>query len=213
MNSPVKKVASQKQVQGRWLFWAVAAFLAVAAIATVIASKSSKAPTETASVKPLSVNISGQTLPSLGEPGTTDTAVGQASPIISGQDFAGTEQLVPKKDKRTMIVVVAHWCPHCQREIPRLVEWEKTGAVPADLDVVILSTSVVESRGNFPPEAWLTRENNPFRVLSDDDSSSAALALGNTGFPTMILVGSDGNVIQRMSGEHTIEEIAAFVQA
>ena len=38
-------------------------------------------------------------------------------------------------DGRPKIVVfLAHWCPHCQAEVPRLVDWFGENGVPDDVD-------------------------------------------------------------------------------
>jgi len=39
-------------------------------------------------------------------------------------------------------VFLAHWCPHCNREIPELNAWRDSGEVPADLQVVAVTTAV-----------------------------------------------------------------------
>ena len=45
-----------------------------------------------------------------------------------------------------MVVFLAHWCPHCNREIPRLIEWQQSGAVPDGLKVVGVATAVADFR-------------------------------------------------------------------
>jgi hypothetical protein len=90
------------------------------------------------------------------------------------------------------------------------VQWASSGAVPADLDVVFLSTAVDSNAPNYPPSAWFTKELVPFPVLVDDDKSSGQQAIGAMGFPNLHLVGPDGKLIARTSGELEIEALQAF---
>jgi cytochrome c biogenesis protein CcmG, thiol:disulfide interchange protein DsbE len=188
------------------VFAAVVAFVVLTGAAAVLVSRGSK-DTSLPATQP--VRVTGAPLTPFSAEGL-DASIGTAAPTIVGKDFAGHSISLPSKDKRTLIVMVAHWCPHCQREVPRLVEWSNSGAVPKDLDVVLLSTGVAKERGNYPPSSWLKRERSPFSVLADDETSSASTALGLQSFPTMVLVGSDGRVIARTSGEKTVAELEAF---
>ena len=44
-------------------------------------------------------------------------------------------------DKPTLLVFLAHWCPHCNREVPELIKLNDAGGIPADLDVIGISTA------------------------------------------------------------------------
>jgi hypothetical protein len=55
--------------------------------------------------------------------------------------------------------------------------------------------------GAEPPSAWLANEHWPTPVLVDDDKGTAAQAWGLPGFPYFVLVGADGKVKLRLSGE------------
>jgi cytochrome c biogenesis protein CcmG, thiol:disulfide interchange protein DsbE len=194
------------------IFGAVVAALLIAGITAVIASKTTT-KTETAKLPAVQgVAVTGTAMAALPEAGA-DPAVGTTAPSITGKSFDGAAVSLPVAGKRTMVVIAAHWCPHCQRELPLLVEWKKSGQVPSDLEVVVLSTSVVAERGNFPPAVWLEGINNPFPVMADDAESTAATALGNDSFPTMVLIDKDGKVVRRMSGEKSLDEVAAFAKA
>lgn len=160
--------------------------------------------------EPVELTISGDPLPTMTDDGD-DSAVGMALPEISGPSLDGDElQLGP--DGPLLIAVVAHWCPHCQREVPRLVDWIDDGTIPSSLDVVAVSTAVEEKRGNYPPASWLEREDWPAPVLADPENEVLD-ALGVSAFPTLIAVDADGRVALRMSGELEESQIAELVDA
>lgn len=159
------------------------------------------------------VSVDGPPLPTATIEGfdpTTDAAVGQRIPTITGTGVDG-EPITIGPGRPQIIVVMAHWCPHCQAEIPRIVDWDDDGRVPSGVDIVGVSTAVDESRGNFPPSAWLEREDWEFPTLADDDEITAMTALGASAFPTLIAVTADGTVAGRFEGEASRDEFDALV--
>jgi cyclophilin family peptidyl-prolyl cis-trans isomerase len=157
------------------------------------------------------VDVDGDALPPYLD-GESDDAVGVTIPTITGTDYEGRPVTI-EPGTPLLIVVMAHWCPHCQAEIPRIVGWNDDGRVPEELDVIGVSTAVDETRGNYPPSAWLERENWPFPVLADDDRTTALQALGSSSFPTLIAVGADGRVALRASGEGDEDRFDELVAA
>ncbi len=205
-------VAPPEKGKSRLIFGAVLGALVIAGLVAVVVSKST---TKTATAKlpaVQAVTFRGTALAALPDTGV-DPAVGTTAPTITGRSFDGTPVAIPVAGERTMVVIAAHWCPHCQRELPLLVQWKESGQVPTDLNVVVLSTNVAAERGNFPPAVWLENIKNPFPVMADDEESSAATALGNTSFPTMVLIDQSGKVVRRMSGEKTLQEVETFAKA
>ena len=68
------------------------------------------------------VEIDGTALPPLaGATPDADPAVAMAAPTLTGTNFEGDPVTVPSSERPTLLVFAAHWCPHCQAEIPRLV--------------------------------------------------------------------------------------------
>ena len=110
-----------------------------------------------------------------------------------------------------MIVFLAHWCPHCNDEIPVLLEWRDSGEIPAELQIFGVSTAVSDERPNYPPGEWLQEKGWEWPVLADDAELTAANTYGVTGFPYFVIVDADGNVTARGSGEIPIEELDALV--
>lgn len=154
--------------------------------------------------------------------GAPDIALCEPAPVVSGYDYAGEEITIdPANDGPTMVVLLAHWCPHCNREIPVLNEWRDAGEVPDNLNIVGVSTGVDPDATNFPPDDWLEAMDWQWSVLADSDPGaddpdddvveSAFRAYGGTSFPTMLLFGSDGRLLARFSGEAPAEVTAARV--
>jgi thiol-disulfide isomerase/thioredoxin len=161
------------------------------------------------------VTVDGDPLPEFSQEvraSGSDPAVGMQVPVVSGSDYAGNPITIdPATDGPTMIVLLAHWCPHCNAEIPVLNDWRDSGDIPDGLDIVGISTGVAAEAPNYPPAEWLEDKDWQWPVLADDrppDEDRAAPAMGaygGTSYPTMILVDGDGVVHQRLSGEVPIE--------
>jgi thiol-disulfide isomerase/thioredoxin len=146
------------------------------------------------------VAVSGTALPPLGD-GGSDPALGLEAPVVEGADFGNQPVTVAADGRPTMLVFMAHWCPHCNRELPRLVEWKASGRVPADLQVIAVSTGVREDAPNYPPYTWLEKGKWTWPVLADSAQQEAAEAFGLDGFPYFVLLKPDGTVAARFSGE------------
>jgi thiol-disulfide isomerase/thioredoxin len=146
------------------------------------------------------VTVTGAALPELPEAGD-DPAVGRPMPTLSGTGFDGAAVSLPAPGRPTMILFVAHWCPHCQAEVPVVQRWVDGGGLPAGVDLVTVSTAVDDRRPNYPPADWLDAEGWTAPVLADDDATTAARAAGLSAFPFFIAVSADGTVVERASGE------------
>lgn len=159
------------------------------------------------------VAVSGTPLATFETQGAGDAGLCTPAPVVAGYDYSGEEITIdPAADGPTLVVVLAHWCPHCNAEVPVLNAWRDAGDVPAALDVVGLSTAVAGDRENFPPDEWLDRVDWEWPVLADDAEATALSAYGARSFPTMLFIGSDGLLKWRLSGEAPIAEIQARVE-
>jgi cytochrome c biogenesis protein CcmG/thiol:disulfide interchange protein DsbE len=157
------------------------------------------------------VEITGEPLAPFADP-AADPAVGQASPVVAAAGFDGTPMTIGgASDNPTMLVFLAHWCPHCNAEIPALLEWRDSGAIPPDLQIFGVSTAVSPDRPNYPPGQWLQDKGWEWPVLADDVEFTAGTAYGVTGFPGVILIDADGNVVVRGSGEISIDDLDVLV--
>lgn len=201
------------------VFWVVVVLVAIAAgVAAIVATRSGEtddaADAAAANVPTFAdVRVDGDELPAFSATGD-DAAVGERVPWITGEDFDGMKRsLAPDDGVARAYVVVAHWCPHCQDEVPRLVEWSKQNELPEGVEVVAISTAVSDSQPNFPPAAWLAREKWPWNAIIDDEVGTAAEALGVEGYPFLVFANADGTVAQRYSGEMPVEEFGDAIES
>lgn len=141
-----------------------------------------------------------------------DDTIGTAAPVISGASFGGTPvTLGGPTDNPTMIVFLAHWCPHCNDEIPELVSLNDAGSMPAGLDVIGVSTAVDPGASNYPPSEWIVEKEWPWAVMADDEELSAIAAMGGNSFPFTVILDTDGNVLARRGGSATAEATLEFI--
>lgn len=156
-------------------------------------------------LQPATVEIVGTALPAMPEVGpiadaSNDPTVGTVAPTIVGTDFEGDEVRIEPDGRAKAIYFVAHWCPHCQAEVPVVQSLIDDGQKPDGLDVYAISTAVDSSRGNFPPEAWLDSEEFTPQVLRDDSELTAYNSVGPAGFPFVVYLDSNHQVVARSAG-------------
>jgi cytochrome c biogenesis protein CcmG, thiol:disulfide interchange protein DsbE len=153
--------------------------------------------------------ISGDPLPPFAGP-TGDGAVGVVVPTVQGADFSGTTVSIAADGRPKAIMFFAHWCPHCQAEVPLIQTWVSAGGVPQGVDLVSVATGIDPARPNYPPDAWLQREGWTVPVLVDP-ANTIAEAYRLTAYPFWVFVGPDGKVAGRAAGEMTIPNLEAMI--
>jgi cytochrome c biogenesis protein CcmG, thiol:disulfide interchange protein DsbE len=146
------------------------------------------------------ITVTGDPLPAFEGETATDAGAGLTAPVLEGQAFDGSP-IVVEPGSPTLVVFLAHWCPHCQAEVPDLVEWAESLSVPQGLNVVGVATATAADRPNYPPSEWLLRERWPFLVMADDETATAAQAFVTTGYPYLVMLDENGVVQWRHSGE------------
>jgi len=156
------------------------------------------------------VQIDGEALPVLAN--GPDAAIGSLIPELHGSSFDGTPVDVTRTGQAKLIVFLAHWCPHCQREVSLLSGFLRSNPLPAGVQLVTVATSTSPDRPNYPPSTWLTDAHWPGPILADSSDSAAANAFGLSGFPYMVAVDSTGHVVARTSGEITTGQFTALAQ-
>ena len=201
--------------RGKFIVGAIIAIVIGGAAIVAISSSGSDSASTTGSISEFSdITVSGEALPSFDSVSTaTDTAIGLPAPVVSGKGFTGTEITTDGAGTPTLLVFLAHWCPHCQREVPLLVQWEKDGQTPTGVDVIAVATGTDPANPNFPPSEWLAREEFPalWPVIADSADKKAANAFGLSGYPYFVLVDAQGNVFKRLSGEIPMDELTAII--
>jgi len=177
----------------------IVAFILIAAIiALALSGTGSGGLAEPASE---TIGITGQPLTALPPDGGPDPAAGQVIPTITGTDLDGEAMTIEAGDGPMAIVLLAHWCNHCQAEVPVLVDYLESTGMPEGVELVAISTSINQAQPNYPPSAWLEREGWTVRTMVDDASSRALQSLGMSSFPGFVFVDADGRVVSRTTGE------------
>lgn len=190
---------------------AVVAFIAVAAIVAIALSGTTGTGgfSEPARV---ATAVSGDPLPALTDP-AGDAAIGQPIPSLTGIDLAGESITIGPSDGPMAIVLLAHWCSHCQTEVPVLVDYLASTGMPDGVSLVALSTSINAAQPNYPPSTWLEREGWTAPTMVDDANSGALRALGMSSFPGFVFVDADGRVVLRTTGELPAESFDQIVRS
>lgn len=150
------------------------------------------------------VTIQGEVLPPM-IPGEPDPAVGTKAPVITATSLANGAEISLGEGKARVIGFFAHWCGHCQAELPELTTWLAANDLPPNTEFIAVSTAVDEGRGNYPPSAWFTAEGFTSPVLVDDDRASLLGGFGFSGFPAFVAIDSSGTVVARAGGNIGVE--------
>lgn len=188
--------------------------LVTAAVAAVVLTQSNSpggaTPSATRSIGITTPSpADGASLP-LFVPGIPDPAVGQTMPTVSGASFDGTPRALQPDGRPKVLLFLAHWCPHCQREVPVVQSWIAANGMPATVELMSIVTAIDPNRPNYPPEAWLAGEGWQVPVIVDGDNRIAD-QFGLSAFPYWVAVNADGSVASRLTGELSPAEIDALV--
>jgi thiol-disulfide isomerase/thioredoxin len=143
--------------------------------------------------------------------GTQDSAVGSTAPIVRGADWNGNQVTIEPDGTPKILIFLAHWCPHCQAEVPRVQNWIDAGNLPGDIELISVVTSTDRLRPNWPPQDWLEAEGWTSPVIMDDRVGTVAAGFGMSGTPFFVVLDGDNRNLGRVSGEIGIEGIEALV--
>jgi hypothetical protein len=193
-----------------WIIGIAAVVIVVSAVVAILVGGGGSGDVAEPATSP--VGVSGSALPALTDP-ASDPAVGQPIPTLTGTDINGAAISIGPDDGATAIVILAHWCPHCQAEVPLLVDYLNETGMPDGVRLVGISTSITSTAANYPPSAWLEREGWTVPTLNDDANSTALHALGMSNFPGFVFVDADGRVVGRMTGEIPIDSFDEIVSS
>ena len=184
-----------------------------------VADGTGAAAAQNATQEQATVKVVGESLPEYPQvagvvaPAEDDPAVGMTAPTLEGQSFDGTPvDITPGDGTPKLVMFVAHWCPHCQKELPLVQEWIDAGLVPDGVELFAVSTGVAADRPNYPPSEWIAAEGWEPQVLLDNPDQAAALAYGLGGYPFFVLIDGDGKVVQRGSGEIPEQEFVRLLE-
>jgi thiol-disulfide isomerase/thioredoxin len=188
----------------------VIAGAAIAAIAlTQLGSSPAVSPSSSPTPVATAAPVAGVPLPPFVD-GIVDPAVGQPLLEFDGADFDGNPVGIRADGRPKVLLFIAHWCPHCQREVPVVQDWIDANGMPAGVDLISVATSIDPSLPNYPPDAWLAREGWEVPVIVDGGGRIAA-GYGLTAFPYWVVIDADGKVAARLTGELTPAQLDALV--
>jgi hypothetical protein len=146
-----------------------------------------------------SPELTGDPLPAAVQQGA-DPAAGLAAPVAVGTDYAGAEVVIGDGGETQAVMFLAHWCSHCQDELPEVVDWlDETGGVDG-VEFVLVTSGVDPDRPNFPPSAWIEAEGWTGPVLRDGPESEVFRAYGGSAIPFWAFLHPDGTVATRVLG-------------
>jgi thiol-disulfide isomerase/thioredoxin len=211
----------------------VAALIAVAAVVAIVLSRGSDDGSTASSPPPVErqlvpadldgeigdIAVDGEPLPKLAAEGT-DPAIGLTPPTITAVNPDGEVHTIsPDTDGPVMLVFLAHWCPHCNDEIPRLEQLQREGRLPADLEVYGVLTGMSPDRPNYPPSSWIVDREWPWPAIADAATFGGdslgwqmADAFGLRGYPYAVVI-DDGVVAARWAGGSEIDDLEAKIAA
>lgn len=158
------------------------------------------------------VTVAGTALPAEPSDGSDDPSIGLIAPEVSGQNFEGIDVSIGH-GAPTLVVFLAHWCPHCQAEVPKIEQWLRANGMPADVQLYAVATGTSDQRPNFPPAKWLQKEGWTVPTMVDDQNGTAADAYGLSSFPFFVAVDANGKVVARTSGELELSQFEALLAA
>ena len=185
---------------------ALAVLLLVASLLAGCSDKKTAQPASSTSHEVAPVQVSGQALPEFTS-AERDPAVGQKAPVLSGRDLAGKPLRIAPDGRPKLILFVAHWCPHCRREVPLLAKWINSGKAPKNVEIVTVATGTRSDYPNYPPSKWLRDAKWTPPVLADSSDYAAATAFGLSEYPYFVLLRADGTVAARTSGEISVDDL------
>jgi thiol-disulfide isomerase/thioredoxin len=212
--------AAAKLRRNRLFLWGgLALVVVIAVVVAVVAGGGGSDDAKATAFETSPVTVQGTPLPRFDDSKSPDPAIGDTIPTLQGKSVfdGGSITIGPGggsggTGKPQAIAFVAHWCPHCQAEVPRLVELAKQGVFDG-VDVSAVATGTNPQYPNYPPSAWLQRVDWPFPVMADSKTGTAAQAYGLDAYPFFVLVDANGKVAARGSGEIAPDQIKADIAA
>lgn len=191
------------------IIWIVGLVIVAFLVALAITSGGDEAPDEPTNARQTAtITVEGAALPPLADP---DPAIGTVVPTLTGSTADGRPLSIAPGTAR-VYGFFAHWCPHCQRELPELTSWLDDGLAAEGVEVVAVSTAISPDRDNYPPSAWFAEVGYPDDYLVDSPDSTAAQAFGLVAFPYWVVADGEGRVVLRLTGQVTEEQFITMTQ-
>lgn len=194
-----KKSAGEGGISSQTILWAVGGVLGLALIVWMAASIASE-PQIDDSIAYGEVTVEGDSLPIMSDEGG-DPAIGLEAPTVTGSDWNDNQYTIEADGRPKIVLFLAHWCPHCQAEVPVVQDWVDSGGLPDGVDIYSVTTLTDRSLTNWPPQDWLEEESWTVPVIMDDQADNVATAYGLRGTPMYAVLDGENNNLGRLSGE------------
>ena len=156
------------------------------------------------------INVVGDSLPQYAGENDDNVALGLAAPTFSAPDQNSEIFQLEKNGNSKALLFLAHWCPHCQREVPVVQRFIDSNGVPPGIDVIAVATSIDRGRDNYPPQEWLQREGWSETQIYDLDREIGE-AYGLNAFPYWVFLDKDLNVLARRTGNLPEDMVGALL--
>lgn len=143
---------------------------------------------------------------------TPDGAVGSQAPAVHGKTFTGDPVDITADGRPKAVMFFAHWCPHCQAELPKITKWMKQSASKYHVDFYAVATGTSPAKANYPPAAWFKKVGYPGKVIADDSANSIGNAYGLASYPYLVFLDGKDRLVARTSGETPMTDFENFVQ-
>ena len=156
------------------------------------------------------ISVVGDFLPQYAGENDDNIALGLAAPTFSAPDQNSEIFQLEKNGNSKALLFLAHWCPHCQREVPVVQRFIDSNGVPPGIDVIAVATSIDRGRDNYPPQEWLQREGWSETQIYDLDREIGE-AYGLNAFPYWVFLDKDLNVLARRTGNLPEDMVGALL--
>ena len=156
------------------------------------------------------INVDGESLPQYAGENDDNIALGLSAPTFSAPDQNSEIFNLEKNGNSKALLFLAHWCPHCQREVPVVQSFIDSNGVPPGIDVIAVAPSIDRGRDNYPPQDWLEREGWREIQIYDLDREIGE-AYGLNAFPYWVFLDKDLNVIARRTGNLPEDMVGALL--
>jgi peroxiredoxin len=149
---------------------------------------------------PVCVGLAG--CPSNDTPGESEQSTRPAPDFTLEQLGGAPVRLADLRGKTVVLDFWATWCPPCEFQVPELNRF--FDAHRSDGDVVVYGVSV-DQEGPEVVQAWTVEKDVRYPILLGGEK--LARQLGAVGFPTLYVVGPDGQVRETHMGLIQAEEL------
>jgi cytochrome c biogenesis protein CcmG, thiol:disulfide interchange protein DsbE len=129
----------------------------------------------------------------------------QAPPAILPALGGGTVDLSSYRGQTVVLNVFASWCAPCRVEHPQLIQMAK------DSRFVMLGLAYRDDPSDTAK--YLEELGDPYAAVAIDRQGAVGVSFGLTGVPETYVIGPDGIVLKKVTGEVTPRLAADLVRA